>query len=167
MEAFAPDAATEDEEPAGELHELFFVAPGECARQPIEFIPAGKHSESLNIPDQALKVYGDKAKNGKLDMPYGEIQNGEAYCVDAGSDKPTILVGGTFMFETKDGECVAPPQTAAGQPCCEIFMWQPNSGGYYYDNCSMKCATLPLLLPCRFRCLTTTCLLYTSDAADE
>ena len=79
-----------------------------------------------------------------------------AYCVDAGSDKPTILVGGTFMFETKDGECVAPPQTAAGQPCCEIFMWQPNSGGYYYDNCSMKCATLPLLLPCRFRCLTTT-----------
>ena len=134
------DAAADEElAPAGELDALFFVAPGECARKPIEFVPAGKHADTLNVPDSAIDVYGDEVKNGKLDMPYGEIQNGGAYCVDAGSGKDTIIVGGTFMFETKDGTCVAPPQTAAGQPCCEIFMWQPNSGGYYYDNCSMKC----------------------------
>lgn len=74
-------------------------------------------------------------------MPYNEIPVGGSYCVAKGSTNPTVTVGGMFFWEA-DGECVAPPATATGEACCEVFMWQPNSDGFYYENCSMKCATL-------------------------
>jgi hypothetical protein len=80
-------------------------------------------------------------------MPYTELVNGGEYCVAKGSTTETFYVGGTFLWDGGDGTCVLPPTNEAGEPCCEVYMWQPNHLGYYYDNCSMKCASaLPALL---------------------
>lgn len=139
-EAGAPQAA--GPVAAGGAYDAVFGIPhtGECPRKPVEDVPAGKHADSLNVPGSAVDEYGDMLNDGKLDMPYTEIQTGDSYCVKPGSGQDSILIGGTFHFETKDGGCAPPPTNAAGEPCCEMFMWQPNNGGYYYDNCSMKYA---------------------------
>ena len=41
----------------------------------------------------------------------------------------------------KGNQCYLPPTKANGNSCCTLYTWQPNSDGYYYDNCSMKCVT--------------------------
>jgi hypothetical protein len=122
---------------------MFYNAPGECPRVPIEDVPAGMAKPTLNVPDLALEEYTNLI-DGVLEMPYTPIENGATYCVKPGSGIDTILIGGTFHFLTTDGQCAAPPMNAAGEPCCTISMWQPNNGGFYYDNCSMQCASISL-----------------------
>jgi hypothetical protein len=50
-------------------------------------------------------------------------------------------MGGNVFFQSKTGKCVKPPVQTNGQPCCTMKVWQPNYAGFYYDNCSAKCAT--------------------------
>ena len=131
----------------GDLEDLLYTAPGTCPKNPIEYVPAGKHEAELTPPVTAIKTYGDKVgANGKFPLPYDTVQNGGAYCVSPASNNPMVTVGGTFLFEGKDGTCLPPPVTAAGSPCCTIYMWQPNADGFYYDNCSMKCGLQPFPL---------------------
>lgn len=143
--AAAPAAAT-NTAPAGELEKLLYSPPGVCPKIPIEYVPAGKHEAELTPPDGAIATYGDKVgANGKFPLPYDTVKNGDAYCVaDTVPPTPRVTIGGTFLFEGKDGTCYGPPVTAAGESCCTIYMWQPNSNGFYYDNCSMKCVLFPL-----------------------
>ena len=86
--------------------------------------------------DLYTDVVGD---DGKFPLPYNEIQNGGSYCVAKGSTAPQVVVGGIFFWEV-DGECVTPHVNDAGASCCEVYMWQPNTEGIYYENCSMKYA---------------------------
>lgn len=140
-EAAAEEATVK---PNGGLEKLLYTEPGTCPKLPIEYVPAGKHEAELTPPVDALATYGDKVgANGKFPLPYDTIQNGGAYCVSPGSNNAKVTVGGMFFFEGKDGTCLPPPVTAAGTPCCTIYMWQPNSDGFYYDNCSMQCASPP------------------------
>lgn len=59
-------------------------------------------------------------------------------------------MGGQVFFNSKSGECVLPPTKDNGQPCCTMKVWQPNYAGFYYDNCSAKCAShpAPRMSPC-------------------
>ena len=70
-------------------------------------------------------------------MNYNTLPKGGEYC-DGGA--PKILVGGTITFN-QNGQCVGMPTKADGSACCAMEMWQPSNDGFYYDNCSMKCAT--------------------------
>lgn len=129
---------------ASDLEPLLHTPPGTCPRPPVVYIPAGKHQDKLNVNPRKVDItqYGNLiGKDLKLDMSYVELENGAAYCVDRGSGTETVVVGGTFLFETVDGDCVPPPQNGAGSPCCTIYMWQPNARGFYYDNCSMQYAS--------------------------
>ena len=49
-------------------------------------------------------------------------------------------MGGTIMIK-KGNKCYHPPTKANGSSCCVLNAWQPNNDGYYYENCSMKCAS--------------------------
>lgn len=115
---------------------------------------AGKHEDTLSAPDQVLELYSDVVDDeGNFPMPYGEIVNGGAYCVEKGSTAPTVLIGGMFFWDA-GGECVAPPVNDEGESCCEVFMWQPNTAGLYYENCSMKCVTVHSIFLYPFVCLS-------------
>lgn len=139
VEAPAPAGAA----PMGVIEELVYTPPGTCPSPVITDLPAGKKQDTLDAPDEVIDLYGDVLTgDGEFPMTYGEIVNGGAYCVAKGSTAETVIVGGTFLWEV-DGECVAPPVNAAGEACCEVFMWQPNTAGLYYDNCSMKMAIQP------------------------
>jgi hypothetical protein len=136
--------------PSGPLEELLYTPPGKCPGGTIEYVPAGKHEAQLKPPVGAVETYGDLVgSNGKFDMPYTEVPVGGAYCTKVGSTAEKVVIGGMFLWEAAGGMCVPPPTDAAGKPCCEVFMWQPNSVGYYYDNCSMKCARPSSVCSCR------------------
>ena len=106
----------------------------------VPVVAAGEHEASLEPPEQVIDQYLDVVgDDGKFPMPYNEIENGGSYCVAKGSTSPQVVIGGMFFWEV-DGECVTPPVNDAGESCCEVFMWQPNTAGIYYENCSMKCA---------------------------
>eukprot|EP00892_Ulva_mutabilis_P009426 jgi/Ulvmu1/6856/UM031_0061.1 len=124
------------EEAAGTLEQLITTQVGECGPVMSE-IPTGKHLPTLKAPQEAVEYYGDLLKDGEFPMSYGEIQNGGEYCVAPGSTAPKVIFGG-MMFWNTGGECYLPPTKDDGSACCEMFMWQPNTEGYYYDNCSMK-----------------------------
>jgi hypothetical protein len=53
-----------------------------------------------------------------------------------------VLMGGSLIFK-KGSKCYAPPTKSDGSPCCILYAWQPNSAGYYYDDCSMQCGPAP------------------------
>lgn len=93
--------------------------------------------------EQYADVVGD---DGLFPLPYDEIVSGGSYCVAKGSTATQVVVGGMFFFEA-DGECITPPVNDAGEACCEVYMWQPNTAGLYYENCSMKYAS-PALHVC-------------------
>ena len=110
---------------------------GACPRDGTPQIPAGKANQNLKVPAGAGDEYDGVAVDGNIKLLFDNIPLGGEYCVNGGSE--TITVGGTLLF--KDGDlCVLPPTQDDGSPCCEIKAWQPNAGGFYYDNCSMTCA---------------------------
>jgi hypothetical protein len=116
------------------------------------------HETVLAVPDASpenvKQLYDTNFGGQTFDMPYTEIVNGGTYCTAKGSTAPLVTVGGMFFWEGTAGECVLPPVDAAGAPCCTVYMWQPNTGGLYYDNCSMQCAAcLPATLPACSTCL--------------
>lgn len=59
---------------------------------------------------------------------------------------PQVLMGGTIMIKDKGGKCSPIPTKSNGASCCDLYAWQPNAAGYYYSDCSMKCAPLHWLL---------------------
>ena len=101
-------------------------------------IPTGRHFDTLKVPQEAVNEYGNQLNNGKLTLRYDTISKGGEYCTNKGSKAEKVVFGG-MMFWQNNGKCFLPPKKANGSPCCEMFMWQPNTEGYYYDNCSMRC----------------------------
>ena len=132
-----PESALVIEEAGGTLQDLFTTDVEDCGPVMSE-IPTGKHLPTLKAPEEAISYYGDKLKDGEFEMPYGEIEKGGEYCVSPGSTAPKVIFGG-MVFWHNDDQCHLPPTKQDGSACCELFMWQPNTEGYYYDNCSMKC----------------------------
>lgn len=145
VEVEAPEMAVapeQDEEVTEEftLEELLTTDASDCGPVMSE-IPTGRHQDTLKAPIQAVAYYGDKlSESGEFGMPHGEIERGGSYCVAPGSTAEKVVFGG-MVFWHNDGQCHLPPTKEDGSACCELFMWQPNTEGYYYDNCSMKCAS--------------------------
>lgn len=99
-------------------------------------IPTGRHLSTLKVPDEALDEYGFQPGD-TLKLAYSTIKKGGEYCTAERSKEKKVVFGG-MMFWQNNGQCHLPPTQSNGEPCCEVFMWQPNTGGYYYDNCSMR-----------------------------
>jgi hypothetical protein len=75
---------------------------------------------------------------GSISLAYVSLAQVDTYCTKW--DSKTVTMGGTLLYSTGGGR-VAPLTAADGLPCCHMKMWQPNAGGFYLDNCSMKCAS--------------------------
>jgi hypothetical protein len=88
------------------------------------------------------KQKGLLGADGKLALDYTAIENGGSMCLEQSNPAHQIMLGGMFFWENKDGTCMLPPKNAAGNPCCTLYMWQPNAEGMYYSECTMKCAPL-------------------------
>lgn len=122
-----------------------FTDVSKCGPQ-MSNIPTGRHLDKLRVPSEAVNEYGDLLTNGILELRYDSIDKGGEYCTEKGSKVEKVVFGG-MMFWQNDGECFLPPTKGDDSPCCEVFMWQPNTEGYYYDNCSMRCAWLVIHWP--------------------
>ena len=118
-----------------------------CGAAVTPVVNAGRAPGSLTVTAQTRPRYvGPNAiispplANGQntIAMNYKTLQKGGTYC-NGGAQK--ILVGGTITLK-KNGQCVGMPTKADGSACCTMQIWQPSNDGYYYDNCSMKCAPL-------------------------
>ena len=116
-----------------------------CCADPTPVVDAGRRPAGLTVTAQTRPRYvGDNAiispplADGQSSIPmnYNTLPKGGEYC-DGGA--PKILVGGTITFK-QGGQCVGMPTKADGSACCAMEMWQPSNDGFYYDNCSMKCA---------------------------
>lgn len=148
VEVEAPEVAVAPEELTEEftLEELFTSDASDCGPVMSE-IPTGRHQATLKAPIQAIPYYGDKLSDkGDFAMPHSEIERGGSYCVSPGSTAEKVVFGG-MVFWHNDGQCYLPPTKEDGSACCQLFMWQPNTEGYYYDNCSTKCAPQHQPLP--------------------
>jgi hypothetical protein len=123
---------------------MFKTPEGECPRAGTPKLPAGEHSTVLTVPEGAKDKY-QNAKDGAITLTYDAIQGGDAYCTtEDASEESLVTFGGTVLFKVGDA-CMLPPVGEDGDPCCTLYTWQPNSNGFYSDNCSMKCASLSLV----------------------
>ena len=112
-------------------------------------IPTGRHQPFLRPPEATAAEYTDiVGPDGTFTMSYATIPRGGEYCTAPDSPSEKVMFGGMMFWHNSD-QCFLPPTTADGSSCCEMYMWQPNTEGFYYDNCSMRCDLLPAqpLLP--------------------
>ena len=120
------------------LPDAFTIGSGTCSRDSTPQLPAGKAPDTLTVPSKATQEYASSAKDGKIKLAYKFISGGGEYCTSSDSSDLTTF-GGSVVFR-RSGKCHPAPMKPNGKPCCQLRAWQPNSRGYYYSNCSMKCA---------------------------
>jgi hypothetical protein len=118
----------------------FKTAAGKCPRNGTPVLRTGPAKGTLSVPKPARGEYKNLIGGTQIKLPFTNIKQGGSYCAKKGSKK--ITIGGTLLFKSADGKCVTPPVKKDGSACCKMQAWQPNAGGYYYDNCSMSCAPL-------------------------
>eukprot|EP00892_Ulva_mutabilis_P005403 jgi/Ulvmu1/3234/UM150_0003.1 len=101
-------------------------------------IPTGRHQPELRPPGDTAAEYADILRpDGTFPMTYGTIARGGEYCTAPDSPAEKFMFGGMVFWKTGE-QCLLPPTAPDGGPCCEMYMWQPNTEGFYYDNCSMR-----------------------------
>eukprot|EP00892_Ulva_mutabilis_P005407 jgi/Ulvmu1/3238/UM150_0011.1 len=133
----APKPSPRPAPPAKTIESVITTSVSKCGSVMSE-IPTGRHQPFLKPPPEAAKEYaGVVGADGRFKMAYKTIKRGGEYCTAAGSKAKTVVFGG-MMFWHKNDKCFLPPTQKDGSPCCEMFMWQPNTAGFYYDNCSMR-----------------------------
>lgn len=124
--------------PTASIESIITTSVSKCGSQMSE-IPTGRHQDFLKPPAEAAAEYSSILTNGKFKMSYGTIKRGGQYCTAASSSAEKVVFGGMMFFHNK-GKCYLPPTKVGGGSCCQMYAWQPNTEGFYYDNCSMKCA---------------------------
>jgi hypothetical protein len=122
-----------------------------CQRDSTLKLRTGDAEDKLHVPEKALRQYTQADMDGAGSIPQActPLAQGNTYCTKR--DTKTVTMGGKLLFSTGGG-CVAPPTAADGSPCCHMKMWQPNTGGFYLNNCSMKCASHLSWLGCISSC---------------
>lgn len=111
----------------------------------------GRHQDAIEPPAGQAESYESKGllgAYGKLAMDYVAIENGGSMCLEQSNPQDQVTIGGMFLWEHSDGQCILPPKNDAGNPCCMVYMWQPNAEGMYYSDCTMKCAPHARSFPC-------------------
>lgn len=128
--------------PAVTLESILIKNAAECGPVMSE-IPTGRHQPFLRPPEAAAAEYSLDLLDaeGRFAMSYGTIPRGGEYCTAANSTAEKVIFGG-MVFWQNNGQCYLPPTQADGSACCEMYAWQPNTEGFYYDNCSMRCASI-------------------------
>ena len=100
------------------------------------------HKQFVKPPAKAAEGgrYADVVlPDGTIELRFNEINRGGEYCPAVSAGVEQVVFGGMVFFRS-GGRCYLPPLRTDGSGCCEMFVWQPDSEGFYDDKCSMRCA---------------------------